>query len=265
MPLSVKRNPNLHWFFARFLVPLGSLPATVKLNDPELAHHLKNVMRLKPGEKLVLVDELEKQPYLSQIEALQNQHVTVTVIQALPVNVSDVSTSVVAAVCLIKGPRWDWMLQKLTELGISEIIPVISERTIIDVKKPETKLERWSQILKNAAEQSERVFIPKIRPPLSLTAFVSQAQQEKRLLKLVASEHATVPLSQALQGRADYGKMLFVVGPEGGWSDAELGLLQDGGFQSVSLGDKILRSETAALYLATVGHYVTFKPPHESP
>ncbi len=256
MPLSANALKGLHWFFTTFPSPVGPLPQTQLLNDTDLIHHLKTVMRLRSGAELILVDEPTAQAFQARVEQVESRSLQVTLLGKLNPPAQQ-GPRFVAAVALIKGPRWDWLLQKLTELGIDEIIPLQTQRTVIDVKDKTTKQSRWHQILKHASEQSERVTIPVIGEPVKVKAFASAAADEGTL-KLVALERSESSLSETLNRSSQpYRQIRFAIGPEGGWDEAEIRLLHENGFQSVSLGDKILRSETAAMYLTSVLDYVT--------
>src|SRR5690606_9818341 len=136
---------NLHWFFSIFPQPVTQFPASLTLHDERLFHHLKTVMRTKPGEEIVLVDFPLAQAYRATLEALENKCLTVRIEEVLPAKPPN-PVQTMALVSLIKGQRWDWMLQKLTELGVNEILPLETERSIIEVKNPESKLDRWEDI-----------------------------------------------------------------------------------------------------------------------
>lgn len=213
-------------------------------------------MRLKPGARMVLVDPAQGQPYQAEFKGFSGQEARMLLLHPLE-RTQDSGPRVIAVVSLIKGQRWDWMIQKLTELGVSEIIPVQSQRTVIDVKHPENKLERWTSIAKGAAEQSERLTIPVIHPPVGLSHYLKNLSKDSGQIQWVASERGgqTLSVSVAEKTGSDCQTVVFAIGPEGGWTPEELTQFYTYGFQSVSLGDRILRSETAALYLMSVLHY----------
>lgn len=250
-------KPNLHWFFAHFSAALEELPCLITLEDPGLAHHIKGVMRLRSGEHLVLVSEAEQQPYLASLDEVKENRLTLKLLEKLSVS-HERKVERIAAVALLKGPKWDWVLQKLAELGVSEIIPLQTRRTVVAVKDSAAKEHRWTQIIRQAAEQSEQVRIPRLHQTSSPEELVSRASMFAECFKIAAIERAGVPLQNALQSKeGGHRRILFAIGPEGGWDPEEAELLQSGGFLPVSLGDTILRSETAALYLASVIDYAT--------
>jgi 16S rRNA (uracil1498-N3)-methyltransferase len=262
--LSAKeRLSDLHWFYADFGHVPETLPNRVIVEDPDLAHHLKTVMRLKPGDGLILVNEPEQQPYSCVLGSVRKDQVEITLAHRIPVS-PEKGIQVSAAVSLIKGPRWDWGLQKLTELGVTEIIPLETQRTVVEVKNPQGKQERWEYILKQAAAQCERRTLPRLHSTIALSEFIQDSQAlGKETTKLFASERSGDALHEVLISKGTPSRIVFAVGPEGGWDPSEIQLLQDGGFHAVSLGDKILRSETAALYLAAVIQYVSHTYTHQ--
>lgn len=258
--MSVNTNPKWHWFFADFPQPVATLPFTVSVSQPALVHRLKTVMRYQSGDSLVLVDATQQQAYQGVVQTIHRGEVTVTLLAPIAARQLD-SPKMIAAVSLIKGTRWEWILQKLTELGVAEIIPLAAQRSVVEVKQPETKRSRWQEIVTQAAEQSERVSLPQLYPPMPLPRFAEAMQARPGVLKLVASERAGTPLSQAIVNSSNADEIVFAIGPEGGWVEAELDLLRSAGFQWVHFGDTILRSETAAMYLASILHYARHQNP----
>ncbi|RIV16900.1 16S rRNA (uracil(1498)-N(3))-methyltransferase [Mycoplasmopsis gallopavonis] len=152
---------------------------------------------------------------------------------------------VVLAIGVIKFERFEWLLQKATELGVTKIIPMITNYTngeLIKFNKFEKKRERFEQILKNAAEQSFRNKIPTLD---KLTKFEDVANLNYDF-KIIAHEKNSI--QDALSDKINQ-NVLFLVGPEGGFSDQEIEKALNSGFISVSLGSRILRAETAGLFL----------------
>lgn len=254
MPVK-QRRAEYHWFFVRLEPSTGALPAQITLADTGLTHHLKTVMRMKPGSRMVVVNEPEAQPYLASLDELSSKSLTLTLLERLPSPAP--TTPMIAAISMIKGQRWDWALQKLTELGVTEIIPLKTRHTVVDVANPQAKLARWGEILRHAAEQSERVTIPVLHLPTPPEDLLKEPSYPEDSLKLLADEQSQRSLSQVLLPGATPSAVVFAIGPEGGWAPEERELLTSGGFQPVGLGDTILRSETAAVSLASVIAYAT--------
>lgn len=244
---------HLKRFFVSLPTPVVDFPAQLTIEDDLVVHHLRTVMRAKVGESVVLVDGDRHQAYLATLQGLEKRTLTVQVEQLLA-QPDGVLPAVTLAVALIKEQRWDWLIQKATELGVSAIQPIASERTIIklDEKDFSKKQERWEAVMRSAAEQSEGLFIPAILPPVSVKTLCDQAAvQCQRILLAERGAHrdtlqATLRKYPSQQQLPDQ-SLLFAIGPEGGWTDGELAQFEQAGFAFASLGQRIMRSETAAL------------------
>lgn len=148
--------------------------------------------------------------------------------------------------------RFELILEKLTELGVTRIVPVISQHsaTLAERDAKQQKSHRWPEVLRRAAVQCRRALIPELSPPLTLAAVYPDAQDADLRLMLFEGE-GTTPLKAALEG-GDYQKVALLIGPEGGFAAEEVALARTHGFLPVSLGPRILRTETAAISAATV-------------
>ena len=160
------------------------------------------------------------------------------------------------AVALVKEQKMDLILQKLTELGVSRIIPVSMERSIVKLDKERfnKKKVRWESICKEASEQSKRTNIPIIEDIKS----IKDLTKEDADLKLVAStKEKEKLLNYYLQSIDDCAKIIMVIGPEGGISDKEEDILVSNGYNRVSFGNLIFRVETATIYVASIINYIS--------
>lgn len=167
----------------------------------------------------------------------------------------EMKTKVTIAIGLVKEQKMDLILQKLTELGISQIIPLKMERSIIKLeeKKIDKKQERWQKILKEASEQSKRNKIPEILPPMTLKE-LSKLSFDK---KYVCSTRNCQNLKEIyLQAKEKYATIIFVIGPEGGISPKEEIFLEENNYQAISFGSRIMRVETAAIYIASIMNFI---------
>lgn len=217
--------------------------------EKEDYHHIKHVMRFQKGEQIQVV--YQKQAYLCVIESLEEP------IQIKQLSLCDAFDSrekeLILLLPLLKEQKMDFVLQKATELGVSKIIPVITERSIVKLSKDkmDKKIERWTRICKEASEQSYRTTIPeitKISTYQDLPSFDG--------LQLVCStKERQKTLRQALQKIADYDRIVIAIGPEGGLSEKEEQRLVEQGFISVSLGKRILRVETVPIMLLSILNY----------
>ena len=211
-------------------------------------HHIKKVMRCKNNDKIEIV--YDKKVYLCNIDNIDSM--TLSIIDSYEEE-RDSNIELTIAVALVQEQKFDLILQKLTELGVNNIIPVKTERSIvkIDKTKEEKKKIRWENICKEASEQSHRVTIPKIHNIISLKELLNQ----KKELNLICSlNEKTKPLEEYLM--KELKNILFVIGPEGGFSNKEEQFLTENGFESTTLGKRVLRVETAAIYVASIINYI---------
>ena len=225
----------------------------------EDVHHIARVMRMDVGDQLYCCDS-DGKVARCEITEITNESVLTNVVEwmknsvELPINVSIVSG-------LPKADKLEYVIQKGTELGASEFVPFIAARSIVkwDEKKGSKKVERWNKIAKEAAEQSHRSKIPTVQAPISFKQLISLSANHD--YKLIAyEEEARRGEKSNLASTFDKMKtgetLLIVVGPEGGLTEKEVTLLHKNGFISCSLGPRILRTETAPLYLlAAVSYY----------
>jgi 16S rRNA (uracil1498-N3)-methyltransferase len=154
-------------------------------------------------------------------------------------------TSVALLLAIFKFDRMEWAIEKCTELGIQRILPVIARRTDAHLAAAAAKrVERWRRIVQQTAEQSRRASVPEISEPLRLkNALVEQAGH-----RIVLSEvEKDLSLQGALQSHQSGESVLLAIGPEGGWTEEELALFAENGWITASLGETILRAETAAI------------------
>ncbi len=216
----------------------------------EDSYHIKRVMRMKLGEKIVLV--YQEKAYLGQIESLDDQ-VQVKLVGELTSSNQQVR-SITLAQALVKEQKMDYILQKATELGVTEIIPFCAERSIVKAdKKDEKRKTRWEKIVKEASEQSKRTSLVKIHPILSFEELCQMDSYDVKIICSVSEKQKN--LKKLLSNTPNSATMLFVIGPEGGLSDQEEQTLIENGFQRVSLGDTVLRTETAGLFIMSAVRY----------
>jgi 16S rRNA (uracil1498-N3)-methyltransferase len=221
-------------------------------------HHITRVMRMKSGEEIVCVTN-EGKSAICEIEEITDENVVAKVVKweegstELPVKVTIASG-------LPKGDKLEWIIQKGTELGANEFVPFLAARSIVkwDEKKAGKKVERWQKIAKEAAEQSYRSKIPEVYSPIPFKKLLGMAENFD--VKLVAYEEEakqgeSAVLVKALRELKPGQSMLIVFGPEGGIDSNEIELLTQNGFLVCGLGPRILRTETAPLYLLAAVSY----------
>ncbi len=210
-------------------------------------HHIKKVMRMNINDNIEVI--YDKKLYLCKI--IDNYDIEI--VNEIKEN-NELNIDITIAIGLVKEQKFDLILQKLTELGVKEIIPLAMERSIIklDKAKIDKKVERWNSICKEASEQSKRNIIPKVNLPMTLNELVKLNYDKKLVCSVKQKDNF---INKYLQFKDEYVKMIIVIGPEGGVSDKEEEFLNNNDFISVSLGSRVLRVETAAIYVASVINY----------
>jgi 16S rRNA (uracil1498-N3)-methyltransferase len=202
------------------------------------ARHLTRVLRVEPGQRFEISDN--QQAYLAEITEARGEHVEFRVIEALPPVLSPVSITLCAS--LIKFDRFEWIIEKATELGVHRILPVEAARTEKGLFDASCKRsERWARVARESSQQSRRVRIPEIAPAVRF----ERCLEEVAAHRYVLDESLAPPLLREIPAeRSDSAALL--IGPEGGWTDSERQRAAASGWQPVSLGPLVLRAETAA-------------------
>ncbi|HZS51640.1 MAG TPA: RsmE family RNA methyltransferase [Bryobacterales bacterium] len=206
----------------------------------EQAHHLHNVLRLQPGQIFELSDT--RQLYLGRVIASLPGEVTFAIEKELPAGPQPPEVTLLGAI--FKFDRYEWMIEKATELGAARIIPVITSRT--DPKlaaAAQKRVERWRRIAFEAAQQSRRVAPPELPQPVALDSALAAAPEGRRWIL----EEGLEPASLSRLGPARDRASVLLIGPEGGWTEGERKMAHQCGFLPASLGPLILRAETAAI------------------
>ena len=219
-------------------------------------HQLKKVMRVRAGEQFEVVDDASQ---LAIVEVTELDPFEVKVVELLEQKV-ELPVSVTIAVGLSKGDKLDWIVQKATELGVSEIIPLSLTRNVVkwNGDKSAKKIERLQKIAEEASEQSHRLKVPRVARVMTLKELANYTSDFEQ--KLIAYEESakvgeSLQLVKSLQSLQENERIIFVFGPEGGIEEQEVELLEQSGYLPCSLGPRILRAETAPLYtLAAVSY-----------
>ena len=225
----------------RFYVDFALIPDSVVELPDNVVRHL-NVLRVKNMEEIVLFNGNGKS-YPALPEVLEKRRASVRILREEATdNESPLNITLVQAVSAAE--RMDFTLQKSVELGVAEIRPVISERCVVRLsgERAEKRVARWQEIVVSACEQSGRNIVPKVLPLTTYAQALQQLPQETT--KLLMSLNRAQKLSDV---QPQSGKVVFMVGPEGGWTEQEEQQAFDAGFQSVTLGKRVLRTETASL------------------
>lgn len=215
----------------------------------EDSHHVINVMRMNPNDNVEIV--YENNLYLASIESLSTP-VKCNLIKELDKSERTIP-KVVIVQALVKEQKMDYILQKACELGVYQIIPVNTSRSVVKIDKNDSKkIVRWNKILKEASEQSKRCDVPILDKILNFNdlksldfkgKFICSTKENKKLLKSTLSKFNINDT------------IVYVIGPEGGFSTSEEDLLIENGFIPISLGNNVLRTETASLFIMSAINY----------
>lgn len=218
------------------------------LRDSDI-HHIKNVMRMKIDDRIEIV--FDKKLYICNIDSMEP--LSLSIIDIIKED-NKINLDVTVAFGLVKEQKMDLILQKLTELGVNEIIPVNMERSIVklDDNKISKKMIRWNIICKEASEQSKRTNIPIIHDIVNLNDL---AKIDGDVMLVASTKEKDKLLNCYLQKIDNCAKIVVVIGPEGGISNREEDYLIDNGYSPVSFGDLIFRVETACIYVASILNY----------
>ncbi len=216
-------------------------------------HHLCHVMRMKKGDEIEVVHQ--QKLFLCRVDSFNP--LIVSVIHEIANDV-EIKEEITLLFALTKGDKTDLVLQKATELGVKRIALIETERTVVkyDNKDIDKKLERFKKIMKEASEQSHRLIIPEL---LGIYNLINLPKELLSDINYVAYEKDASDISGAFQGLKKGKSISILIGPEGGFSIQEIDALTNQGFIRTSLGKRILRAETAAIYALSVIGYLLEK------
>jgi 16S rRNA (uracil1498-N3)-methyltransferase len=237
----------------------------------EISHQISQVLRLKQNDQIIILDDSGME-YLVKLIDVNKKHSTGEIIKKNK-NENEPDKKVHLYQSLIARDNFELILQKSVELGVSEITPILTERTQLDRKFVEGKYERWQKIIKEAAEQSERGKLPALNQPLNFDAaltqsspngktFIAWEEEPNQMLSDFSSRHprpdrgsknSLSKLDSRLRENDTKSNMRFAInifiGPEGGFTHQEIEIAKENKVKPISLGKTILRAETAAIAL----------------
>ncbi|MCS5349223.1 16S rRNA (uracil(1498)-N(3))-methyltransferase [Staphylococcus aureus] len=227
------------------------------ITKKEDIHHITNVMRNSVGNKIILTFK-DQSVYTCEIVEISNESITVSLLEKQNIN-TELPVDVTICSGLIKADKYEWLLQKATELGASSFIAVSMERSIVKLNESKVakKLERWQKIIKEAAEQSYRLAIPSIQFESNLNIIYDTIDNYDYVLIAYEEQAKDGELSnfkQTLRQFKPQDKVLMIFGPEGGLSEKEITTFNNSS-TIVGLGPRILRAETAPLYALSAISY----------
>ena len=212
---------------------------------------LVKVMRLNLGDSLQVVTRSGK--YECRLQQVLPDEIHLQIESEISAAINP-SLHLILGQAIPKGNRFEWLIQKATELGVAEIYPLITERSVVKPSKASGKLQRWNEIAEHAAGQSENTNPVLVHEQISLPSFLDKPINSQ--LKLVLHERKKgISIRDALSNYKNHERILFIVGPEGGWSDAEIEAMIAAGYQLTHLGPRILRAETCGIVMAALLQY----------
>jgi 16S rRNA (uracil1498-N3)-methyltransferase len=212
----------------------------------EAAHHLGRVLRAESGQLYELSDG--ERVWLARTESVARDEVQFSLVEPLPAPVAAVRAELLLAI--VKFDRFEWALEKATELGADEIVPLAAERSEKGlIAAAGKRAERWKRILAESAQQARRLRMPDLRDVVKPRDIFRTSHAT---IRLVLSERAGArPLREIVEPavlatrNGDAARLAIAIGPEGGWTDTEFAAAAAGGFEEAALGTNILRTETA--------------------
>jgi 16S rRNA (uracil1498-N3)-methyltransferase len=210
---------------------------------PEAAHHAARVLRLREGDAVEIFDGIGNE-CRGLIAEISGKRVVVGNIAATNTDLES-SLQVVLAQALSSSEKMDWVIQKATELGVAEIQPLDTERSVarLSAERATKRLDHWRQVAISACEQCGRNVLPQIHAPLDIIVWLQQMKDSSDKKFILLPEGAASLPSQA----RPQGRIVLLIGAEGGFTQVEIDAAQRCGFTSIRMGARVLRTETAAI------------------
>ncbi len=233
----------------RFFVKPESISANnINILDKDDIHHIIRVLRLKEKDKIIVLDGLGNE-YNVVITSITQHIVIGEIVKKITYPPEKIELTLIQA--LPKVTKMDLVISKCTELGIKRIIPVKTQRSVINLKEESIKLVRWKRIAKSSSSQCQRVEIPVINPITNLKTSLELIKEVD--LGLILYEKAKRLLREVfLNGNLKLKKIAIFIGPEGGWTSQEITEVEAKGIIPVSLGQNILRCESAPIVACSI-------------
>ena len=227
---------------------------TCSITGPE-AKHISKVLRMGTGDRLILSDRKGAR-FLALILSVGPREVLVTLEKSIP-KPSPSPIEITLCQAMIKSRQMDYVIQKTSELGVDRIFPFSSKRTVVRLSKDRltNKIRHWHEIAQNSTKQSDRDTPAEIGSMVTFEKLMERCKGENALKVILWEEEKAKDLKSLLSGSSPLSKFVGVVGPEGGFIQQEVEVARDAGFISVSLGSRILRSETAAITMVAIAQY----------
>lgn len=241
----------------RFYLPASDWNLERLTLTGEEAHHCVDVMRCREGERIIVFNGLGTE---AEVEILSTAKGLVTLSPGLVTQTPRPPAFLQLGQAVPKGKNMDLIIQKATELGVSSIVPLLSERTVVQLDKEDLgkKRDKWQRIAIEACKQCGQNWVPEVGLPMKVEAFVRQSKAPLRLIAAISPEALSLKSILACRDQEQSPRpaaACLMIGPEGDFTPAELSSALSAGFAPLSLGPIILRSETAAIYALSITGY----------
>ena len=244
----------------RFYAPPAAFASdrkSVTLSSEE-TRHARSVLRLRPDDEVYVFDGSGHE-FKCTVEAIAKDSTKLRVLAEVKVTRPESPLNLTLAIALLKGEKFDFVVQKTTELGANVIVPLETERAEPRLRNPDDShkhVARWQRIAREAAKQSGRASVPEIREPVRLGPLLKMSaigDQTAPVTRLIFTERGGNSFAEAVQTLPVRPlRIIAIIGPEGGWSDQEIELARESGWHTVSLGGRTLRAETAAIAIVSL-------------
>jgi 16S rRNA (uracil1498-N3)-methyltransferase len=213
--------------------------------DIEQSKHLRSVLRLRNGDEVSVFDGLGRE-YLCVVEAAGSGKFQskLQVVKKIDARFPESDLELILAVALLKSDKFDLVIQKAVELGVSQMVPMVTKRCDVKTKNFESKLVRFERIVIESSKQCGRAKLMQISPPRDFEEFVRNSKGSK----MIFAEYGGGVFAKIQPDK----KITAVIGPEGGWESSEIDFARRNDFQIITLGGRILRAETAAITITSL-------------
>lgn len=223
----------------------------VVLLDKDQTHQIRDVLRLRPEDQIIVLDNAGWE-YQVALTKVTHEQIVGEVLQKRQA-AGEPKTQITLFQSLLTRDKFEWVLQKCTEVGVSRFVPVITTRSLVrEAAVKQEKIDRWQRIITEAAEQSHRGRIPQLLPPVSFEKAMQELFGFEKCLIACEKQGDTIRAALRMSGKDAPDTVAVLVGPEGGFTDEEVVAAEKNGAMPITLGPRILRTETAAIVAATL-------------
>lgn len=230
----------------RFYAPPEHFEGPVVRLDIEETRHLRDVLRMKPGEKAQIFDG-DGREFLAEVDSIGKNQTVLRIVDeiAAPAPESDLDITIAASV--YKNDKFDLVIQKAVELGVARVAPIVTFRSETKLQATENRSERWRKIALEATKQCERARVMTVMDPVTFDDFIAGVDSGSGVLLMFSEKDG-----KGIPKELPHKKITALVGPKGGWEDSEIEIAEQRGFIPIKLGRRIMRAETAAITFAAL-------------